>query len=134
MISPPPAYPEMREFYHSLLWIENGILFCKYKQELVINIDVARDMVRDRTEIQTGQSMPLFVDFTELLYVDPLSRRYFASAEASVLVSAKALHTTDSLLMLLGTVFVRTDHPSIITKVFLEKAEGLMWLERFKLP
>lgn len=132
MISPPPAYPEMREFYHSLLWIDNGIMFCQCKPDLIINIDVAVDMVRDRKEFQKGSFIPLFVDYSELLYIDPLSRSYFASKEASLFLSAQALYTTDVLLILLGTVFVRTDYPCIATKVFPDKKEGIEWLEKFK--
>lgn len=120
------------EFYHSTLWIENGILFTKYKQGLIINAEIAFDMVRDRKTISNGISRPIFIDITGLAAVNEAARTYMASAEGAEFISAGAIYTTNALAKIIGIAFKVLDQPKAPVKVFTNKEDALSWLETYK--
>lgn len=120
------------EFYHSILWIENGILFSKYKQGLIINAQVAYDMVRDRKRVSQGIYRPFFIDITGLCSVNEAARTYLASADASEFISAGAIYTTNTLTKIVGMAFRLLDRPPTPIRIFTNKDDALNWLETFK--
>jgi len=120
------------EFYHSTLWIENGILFSKCKQGLVINVEVAFDMMRDRKMVSQGIYRPFFIDITGLSSVNEAARNYMASTEAAEFISAGAIYTTNTLAKIIGMAFKLLDEPKAPVKVFTNKEDALSWLETFK--
>jgi len=122
----------IHEFYHSFTWEENGILFSKYKPDLVIDLKVAKEIIRDRKTISKDICKPFLVDVTRLLSVDTPARNYFASAEACEFLSAGAICTHNKLMAFLGNAWILLDEPLIPTKVFTNKEAGLKWLEPFK--
>lgn len=125
---------EMEEFYHSFFWIEDDVIFGKYKPSLVINLEVAKEAVNDRKKMSNGICKPFLIDITELLSVDANARKYLASAEACEFLSATAIYTHNKLLAFLGNAFILLDKPIIPVKVFTDKEAGLKWLEPFKYP
>ncbi len=73
-----PSPCKVYDFQHSLMWFNNGILYGKYKRDLVIDFEVAKQMVSDRYEISNGIKRPFLIDVTELLCVDTDGRNYLA--------------------------------------------------------
>ena len=120
------------DFYHSNMWIENGILFGKYKTDIVIDLQVAKDIVNDRKTVSKGILRPCFIDVTEVLCIDTPGRRYLASSEACEFLSAGAIYSTNPLLRLVGNAFIILDRPLIPSKVFNNREQGIRWLEPFK--
>lgn len=132
VLSIPRGACEIYEFYHSFIWMENGIMFGKYKTGLNIDINVAKDIIRDRRKISNGSTMPFILDITGLLCVDALSRKYMAGHEACEFLSAGAIVTDNKLLVFLGNAFILLNTPLIPSRVFIHKIEALNWLEPFK--
>lgn len=133
-LSIPEGLFEIKEFYHSFFWIEDDIIFGKYKPGLVINLEVAKEAVSDRKKMSNGICKPFLIDITELLSVDTGARKYLASAEACEFLSAGAIYTHNKLLAFLGNAWILLDKPIIPVKVFTNKEVGLKWLEPFKYP
>jgi hypothetical protein len=123
---------KINDFYHSSMWIENGIIFGKYKAGLTIDILVARDVINDRKKISKGTTLPLFIDITELLSIDAPARNYMANSEACEFLSAGAIYTKNKLLAFIGQTFILLDRPPIPTKVFCDVEQAMKWLEPFK--
>lgn len=121
-----------RDFYHSFMWISNGIIFSEYKPDLVINLRVAKDIINDRKTISESIMRPFFIDITDLLSIDTPARNYMASSEACEFLSAGAVYTNNKLLAFLGNAWILLDKPLIPSKVFTNKEAGLKWLEPFK--
>lgn len=120
------------DFYHSSIWLNNGIIYGKYKRDLVIDIHVAQEMVKDRYKISAGISRPLLIDVTELLCVDTEGRNYLAGPAGCELISAGAIYTKNKLLAFVGNAFILLDKPLIPAKVFGDKEKALEWLEPYK--
>ncbi len=122
------------DFYHSSIWLNNGIIYGKYKRDLVIDIHVAQEMVKDRYKISAGISRPLLIDVTELLCVDTEGRNYLTGPAGCNLISAGAIYTTNKLLAFVGNASILLDKPLVPAKVFSNESDALRWLEPFKYP
>ena len=127
-----PHSCKVYDFHHSTMWLNDGIFYGKYKPDLVIDIDVAKEMVKDRIEIFGGISRPFLIDITELLCVDTPGRNYLAGVQGSKLINAKAIYTKNKLLTFVGNAFILLDKPLIPSKVFDDGSVALRWLEPFK--
>lgn len=123
---------ERIEFYHSWMWLDNGILFGKYKPNLIIDLQVAKDIIRDRKTLSRNITRPFLIDVTELLSVDATARNYMASAEACEFLHAGAIYTQNKLMAFMGKAFILLDSPPIPSKVFSNKQKAMKWLEPFK--
>ncbi|MES2397491.1 MAG: hypothetical protein V4549_15895 [Bacteroidota bacterium] len=123
---------ETKEFYHSYMWLKGGIFFGKYKSNLIIDIQVAKDIIHDRRKMSNGITMPFLLDVTGLLCVDAPARKYMAGHEACEFLSAGAIYTHNKLLAFLGNAFILLDRPLLPAKVFTDKERALEWLEPFK--
>lgn len=128
-----PTSIPLYEFYHSTLWIKDGIVFGKYKRDLVIDLKVAKDVVNDRKKISNGVTRPFLIDVTGLLSIDTEGRKYLAE-EGCDLVSAGAIYTKNKLLAFVGNAFILLDKPSVPAKVFTSEEAAIRWLEPYKFP
>jgi len=117
---------------YSEMWIEDGIGIQVYKPNLVINIDVAHEMVKRRIEEFNGVARPVYVDVRNLVSIDSASRKYFASREAGNLILAGAIHLDNPINSWLGNVFLLLDQPITPAKLFTDKAKAIQWLQQFK--
>lgn len=113
-------------------WLENGIIYHIYKPNLIINIDIAKQMVAHRLEVTKKTIRPVFVDVCNMVAIDAPSRKYLAGPEAVKYVSAGAIYLDNYLQFLAGTVFLKIDNPLIPSRLFTTKEKALLWLEQFK--
>lgn len=74
---------ETNKFYH----------FAKYKPNLAIDFNVAKDMIRERKTISGNIARPFFIDITELLSVDSAARNYMASSDACEFINAGTMYS-----------------------------------------
>lgn len=107
-------------------------MYGKYKPDLVIDIHVAKEMVKDRRSVSGEISRPFLLDITELLCVDTDGRNYLASSEAFALISAGAIYTKNKLLAFVANAYILLDKPVMPIKVFNNESAALRWLEPFK--
>lgn len=126
----------MKEGYYedqySQMWIEEGIGIQIYKPDLVITIEVAKDMVNKRIAAFNGIARPVYVDVRNLVSIDRASRKFFASREAGQLIIAGAIHLDNPINSWLGNVFLLIDQPITPAKLFISKDKALNWLQQFK--
>ena len=118
----------------SILWIEDGVAFHRYKPDSVVNIKEARQMVDTCMEIFSGPAVPMLVDHNDLNYISPEARKYFASDEVSKLVCARAFYVQNPIAKWVANVFLFIDGPTLQGKLFKDYEEALQWLEQFKNP
>lgn len=129
-----PSSYIVQDFYHSSMWLNNGIMYGKYKRDLVIDIHVAQEMVKDRRKISAGISRPFLIDVTELLCIDADGRNYLAGPAGCEFISAGAIYTKNKLLAFVGNASILLDKPLVPAKVFSHESTALIWLEQFKYP
>ncbi|MBA2613958.1 MAG: hypothetical protein H0U95_18490 [Bacteroidetes bacterium] len=126
----------MKEGYfqdeYSEMWIEDGIGFQVYKPQLVITIDVAKQMVINRIKTFDGIARPVLVDVRHLLTIDSPSRKYFASREAGQLILAGAIYLDSPIARFLGNIFLMIDKPITPARLFTDREKALQWIQQFK--
>lgn len=112
--------------------IENGVVHIVYHKDLVISLDVAKDIVENRLRVAGGKTMPLFFDIRGLASIDNVSRKYFSSEYAVKYISAGAFWVESLFSRLAGNIFIRVDKPAVPTKLFTDKNKALAWLANYK--
>ncbi len=114
------------------MWLENGIIYHVYKPDLIITIDIAREMVNHRLELTNATTYPVFIDVRNLISIKADARKHLAGPEAVKYVSAGAIYLDNYLHYLTGMVFLKIDTPAIPSRLFTGKEKALRWLEMFK--
>jgi len=117
---------------HYMMWLENGIIHHIYKPNLIITIDIARQMVNHRLELTNGITHPVFIDVRNLVAIKADARKHLAGPKAVKYVSAGAIYLDNYLHYLAGNVFLKIDKPAIPSRLFTDKEKAFLWLESFK--
>lgn len=112
-------------------WVEEGILHFIYKPNTLIDLKVARAVVKDRLRFQNGVSYPILCDLRQLKTVNKAAREYLAeygciNAIAVALLVEKAYSGT------LSKAFIKISNPSVPTREFTTIPEALGFLKDFK--
>ena len=126
-----PHNPAKKEFYHSTMWIEDSILYCTYKPNLVINLEVAQDIVEDRAKLCAGRKSPILLDCSELVYIDQAAREFMASQEACEHVTAIALISNTTYMKIIAKALVLLDKTTVSMIYFNNRHEAQEWLHNF---
>lgn len=125
-------YSEINETRYAKYSVENDIMHIIYTPNLIITLDVAKDIVSNRIKFSGGNRIALFFDIRGLASIDTASRKYFASPEAVDNVSAGAFWVESQFSKLAGNIFIKIDKPLVPTKLFTDNVKALLWLGRYK--
>ena len=121
---------EIAETNYVTVWIEDGILFCSYKEQITIDLDTAKKIVKDRIEFTKGVSYPILIDFTNLKSVTKDARDFMNEPTGGLSGLVKGAFLSNSVVT---TVFInlylKINKPTIPTRFFTNKQEALNWLK-----
>ena len=127
---------EMKESYlendFSRMWISNGVLFLQYKPRLVLNLEIAKQIVADRLKVSNGISRPMLLDGRNFVSIDRTSMKYYKTKETVQYVNSAAFLSGSALGTLAGNIFLTLEKPLIPTKLFMDEEKALEWLEKYK--
>lgn len=127
---------EMKESYQEndfcRMWISNGILIVEYKPGLVMNVEVAKQMVSDRLKFSNGISRPVLLDGRNFVSMDRATMKYYKTKEVVQCITAGAFLTGNALTCLAGNIFLTLEKPLVPTKLFSDEKKALEWLEKYK--
>ncbi|MCM4167371.1 hypothetical protein KCTC52924_02953 [Arenibacter antarcticus] len=115
------------------LWIENGILYFTYKENVVIRLEEVIRIVADRLKLQQGKPFPILCNTIGIKTMEKDARLYFAT-EGSKLTIAVALISDNPLSQILTNMYVVGGLPSAPTKIVANEKEGLEFLSGFTSP
>jgi hypothetical protein len=116
----------------TLTWKENGIIHMVYKPHVVIDIDVIKQAVHDRTTLSDNTPQLFYLDARDVKYWTFEAKKYGFTKEAISLIKAGAVVLNSSITRISwnwATSFFKLSTP---TKVFPEKEPALEWLEKFR--
>jgi len=113
---------------YATLWIEDGILFCKYKEGSRINIEAAKTIVDMKLSLLNGSKLPCYCDITGLKEADKMARDFIAKRIDSFLTKL-ALVAGNTVSRIIGDFFIGLDKPKIETKIFTDKQSALEFLK-----
>jgi hypothetical protein len=115
--------------YASYLF-EDGIMHVTWHQGIVINLDVAKEMVEERIQLCKGKTTLVFVDINGLATIDTVSRKFFAGERAIVGLTAGALLVGSLISKLAGNIYITVDKPRLPIRLFTDKTKAIKWLKK----
>lgn len=118
------------EFPFGILRIEGPVMTGVYARDLVIDIELAKKLVKERLSIQQGKSYPFLADVRNLKIVTNEARDYFAK-EGVEGMTALAILLGSYLTVVTTNLFIRLSKPKVPTKAFRTREQALKWLDQF---
>lgn len=125
MTAPDPSGNEVATPYIRM-WIDEQIMYCKYADDLMLSLDIARSCVEARIHFSRGKSYPVVVDMRGLKSATREAREYLATIGVT-LVKAGALITGSKFNMALGNLFLTIDKPQVPTRLFTSEEKARQW-------
>lgn len=118
------------EYY--LMEIKNGILIGQYKENLKISLEIAKKCVDYRLSITKGYVFPSLITIGKLKDVDRNARDYFFNGPGMEGLSAIAIVANDFITRVIAKAVLAYSSPKKPIKIFENKENAVMWLEKFK--
>lgn len=113
--------------------LEDEIVYTEYKENLIINMDVAkRYIVEERLRVSNGVARPFLADIRNLKSVDNDARDYLASDEACRFITAIAIITGNRIQKLFANFYLIFSKPGVPTQLFTDKRKAIQWLNKYK--
>jgi hypothetical protein len=113
-------------------YIEDGILFGAYHKGIQIDLEIAKYLVAERTKFCGGKTYAACVDGKGVSSVSNEAQKYFSSEPGVFGLTAGAFIVDSFLSRLLGNFYLKIFTPPRPAKLFANKEEALVWLQRFK--
>jgi hypothetical protein len=112
------------------LWIDNGVIFGQYKPDVVIDLEAAKSIARDRMRLSNNKDYPSLVYLTLLnTTVTKEARDFFSGGEGIKYMKKLALLTNSPISKMVGNFYLKINQPSIPTRLFTSKEDALKWLK-----
>ncbi|MBD3638230.1 MAG: hypothetical protein HUJ25_12830 [Crocinitomicaceae bacterium] len=115
-------------------YIENGIVFGKYKEGIIIDLEVAKEVVETRKVISEYKNRPIFVDARGVNKMTKEARNYFGSKEGAEYISAAAIFTDSMLTSFMANFLIRVNlkEQYTIVRAFNNREKAIEWLSQYK--
>ena len=118
------SYTELR--------LEKGIMHSTFKPDLVINVKIAKALVKERLRVSNEKDQLLLFDISNLVSVDLEALQYLSTEEAIKHIKAGAIYSRNPISQFAGKLFIDTNRPKPPAKLFDDKVEAIEWLNQFK--
>ncbi|MDQ4139831.1 MAG: hypothetical protein M3142_04835 [Bacteroidota bacterium] len=113
--------------------IQNGIFHAYYKELAVLDLNFAKEAVKERLEFFENTAYPCLFDVTKVKETTKEARDYMAN-EGNELVLASAMVVTNPMLKMMANFYIMVNKPKNPTRLFTDKDSALQWLNHFKTP
>lgn len=124
-----------KEFKNITFWKESDpdIVFFNYSPLVEINLDIAKEMVKNRIEFAEGKAHFCLIDFSNVKSATKESRDFMNSSEGGLkLVKAGAFLSKSTVGVFFINFYLRIYKPAVPAKFFTNKDEALSWLKKLK--
>jgi len=121
----------MFENEFSTIELYGKIIIGTLKDNLSIDLDAAKIIVRDRIDVVKGDEYALLFDASGVISITKAAREYFASQEASVGINAAAIIVHSPIGMMMGNFFLKINSPEKPTRIFLNREAAFNWLKKY---
>lgn len=111
-------------------WIDEGILHFVYKPNTVIDLTVAKAIVKDRLHFQNGVPYPILCDLRHLKTANKAAREFLAE-KGCFNALAVALVIDKEYLGTLIKAFIVISNPLVPTREFTTIPEALSFLHNY---
>jgi hypothetical protein len=111
----------------------NGIIKGVYIENSIIDLAIAKEVVKKRILFSNRSLSPLLIDGRKVKQVTKEARDYFGSKEGAELLSAGAILVESKLTTILANFMVRINISKsyIPLKVFSKEEDAIDWLKKY---
>lgn len=115
---------------YATFWIEAGVVYFVYKANTSIDLNAAKQILRDRITFQGEVDYPIYCDIRGMRRADKEARDFLAK-EGSSYTKAVAIIVDSPMTKIIGNFYLGLNKPTAPTKMFTEKQEALEYLKQF---
>lgn len=116
---------------YAQFWIKDGILYFKYRPNVVIDLSAAHRIVADRIQMQNEKFYPILCDIRGVTDTDKAARDYLAQS-GSLMTKAVGIVTNQSVSRIMTSFYLKICKPSVPTAIFTNESSALAFLETYK--
>lgn len=124
------VHKENMENIYAKFWIENRILYVRYKSEVLIELEAARTIVADRIFLQKGRPYPVLC-YTEGIFSSTKNARDYLANKGSVLTKAIAYLAAPTVSLAMLNFFIEKNEPSVPSEIFTNEVDAINFLKPF---
>lgn len=124
---------DYKNFKYSSHWREDDslIIFLEYNQNLVIDVNVANEIVKSRLEYTDNNPHYMLIDFTNVKSVTKEARDYMNDVKGGLKgIKGGAFLSNNVVGNLFINLYLNINKPSVPAKFFRDKNEALEWLRK----
>ena len=110
--------------------IKEEILYVDFGNDVEIDLQYAKDLVKDRLDFLQGREFLSVADASKVRKINKEARDYFSSDKARTGVKAIGLISDNAMTNMLANFFIRVNvaKPKVPTKLFSKKNDAVKWL------
>ena len=112
------------------MWFDRNILFCKFSDNLMLSLEIAKSCNERRIYFSKGSSYPLLIDMTGIKSSSKGATEYLATV-GTTLVTAGALVVKSEFDRLLGNLLISFEKPEVPTRLFTNEEKAKGWLSKY---
>ena len=124
------VHKENMENAFAEFWIENRILYIRYKPDIFIDIVAARHIVADRVTFQKGKPYPILC-YTEGIATSTKDGRDYLASKGSVLSIAIAYLASPTVSLAMLHFFIEKNNPSVPSEIFTSEMAARKYLQSY---
>ncbi|MCG8577743.1 MAG: hypothetical protein MI810_22875 [Flavobacteriales bacterium] len=120
---------------YAIMTFDDGIVTCTYKDKVVLDLDAAKAIIKQRKETSDYKAVPALVDARHVKQITKESRDYFNRVEGSELLTAVALVASSVLTRHLGNFFIKITYRKgkVPIQLFSDIDKAIEWLKKYRL-
>ncbi|MCC6180403.1 MAG: hypothetical protein IT237_01075 [Bacteroidia bacterium] len=117
----------LKESEYTVMKYDDGILWGSYKEDVFIDLKVAKDVVELRKEATNNKCVPILIDARTVVKMDKAACDYFGSPAGFELISASAILTHSRVSTFLANFLIKVNlkKTPIPVKLFNNETEAV---------
>lgn len=122
---------------YSESWLENNIVYQVISPKVTkINLEIAKQLVKDRTQAMGAIIIPLpvYVIVNNATSIDPEAKKFYKQPEAYENIRCIGMLVDNYAARIVGNLVFTINRPRVPTTLFNDEAKALKWLEQFEFP
>ena len=104
------------------------MMFCEYKKGVVINLDGAKKIVRERLEFQKGVDYLFLVDASKVMFITNKAKTYFRTHGEQGLKCYSIIMNANKVHRLILNAYAKLASKIVPFRVFTNYDEAKSWL------
>jgi hypothetical protein len=112
--------------------LQRDLLIAKYKKDLKVNLDIAKEIIKERHEFTDHQPVVVLVYNQGVVRMDKKAREFLSSGDGVKGVIAAAIVVGSPFTSFMANFFVSVNKPKMPAKVFSDAEDAIKWLNKFR--